>query len=102
MTQILSAFISAGLIFNGIPHLVQGICGKRHMTHLSPSSSAVLNVIWGWLNLGAGIAVAHVSHWDQWGNLSWSAFAAGGMIVSLSLALFWSNPNARLPWHRNR
>ena len=32
MTGLIGAFFSAALLFNAIPHLVQGICGKRHMS----------------------------------------------------------------------
>jgi len=99
MTQLIGAFVSALLLFNTMPHLVQGICGRRHMTPFSAKSHAVTNVIWGWINLLAGVFLARPCHWENWSASSWVAFCAGGLAVSLYLAAFWSNPEARLPWH---
>lgn len=101
MLQILGAVVSGVLLFNAIPHLVQGICGKRHMTPLAPESSALTNVIWGWINLVAGALLGRACAWDAWGLGGWAAFCVGGIGVSVYLAVFWSNPNARLPWHRS-
>ena len=101
MTELIGAFFSAALLFNAIPHLVQGICGKKHMSPFSAESSAVTNVLWGWGNLVVGGLIGRASQWEAWTTSSWIAFGAGGLSVSLYLALFWSNPNARLPWHKD-
>jgi len=100
MLQIIGSLASGVLLFNAIPHLVQGICGKRHMSPLAPDSSALVNVIWGWINLVLGALLARVSHWGNWATADWVAFSIGGFGMSIYLAIFWSNPNARLPWHR--
>jgi len=100
MTPLIGAFVSAVLLFNAVPHLVQGICGKRHMTPFSVKSHAVTNVLWGWANLLAGVVIARAVHWEAWNASPWVAFCAGGIIVSLYLAAFWSKPDARLPWHK--
>ncbi len=94
------AFIAGILLFNAVPHLVQGITGNRHMTPLSPKSSAAVNVLWAWINLVAGAFLAWLSTFWEWGLYPWIAFAAGGFVLSVSLAVFWSNPDARLPWHK--
>lgn len=101
MTQLIGAFFSAALLFNAIPHLVQGICGKKHMSPFSIQSSAVTNVLWGWGNLLVGVLIGRASHWEAWTASSWIAFGAGGVGLSVYLALFWSNPDARLPWHKD-
>ncbi len=101
MTQLIGAFFSAVLLFNAIPHLVQGICGKRHMSPFSVSSHAVTNVLWGWINLVAGAMLGRACQWEAWHAAPWVAFCAGGMAVSVYLAAFWSNPDARLPWHKD-
>ena len=50
---------------NGIPHTVQGICGNQFQTPFATpagigESSARVNVIWGFVNLGvAGVLVHH-------------------------------------------
>jgi hypothetical protein len=98
--NIIGSFFSAIFLFNAIPHLVQGICGRRHMTPFSPESSAAVNVIWGWINLVIGALLAHISYSHEWSLGSCIAFCVGGFSVSIYLAIFWSNPDARLPWHR--
>ena len=52
-------FIGGVFLANGVPHFVQGICGNRFQTPFaSPpgvgESSAVVNVLWGWVNLLIG------------------------------------------------
>jgi hypothetical protein len=99
--QFLLAVIAGVLLFNAVPHLVQGICGREHMTPLARKSSALVNVIWGWINLVAGALVAWVSSCQVWGAAGWLGFCLGGIGVSVYLAVFWSNPEARLPWHKD-
>jgi hypothetical protein len=100
MMQYMGAFFSAVLLFNTIPHLVQGICGKRHMSPFSTKSHPVTNVIWGWINLVAGVWLGRACHWESWDVSLWITFSGGGLLVSVYLAAFWSNPEARLPWHK--
>jgi hypothetical protein len=93
-------FVSGALLFNAIPHLVRGICGDRHMTPFSRTSSAVTNVIWAWINIViGGWLLMSVTALDLAAGKV-ASFAAGGFVLSLSLAWFWSNPEARLPWHK--
>jgi len=98
MTHFLTAFFSGMFLFNSIPHLVQGICGKRHMTPFGVKSSAAVNIIWGWVNIIAGGLLLYISGPGGWGIFSLIVFCAGGFIISIYLAFFWSNPDARLPW----
>jgi len=99
--QMLAAVASGLLFFNAVPHLVQGICGREQMTPFARKSSALVNVLWGWINLVAGALVARAASWEAWGAGAWIGFVAGGFAVSAYLAVFWSNPEARLPWHRD-
>ena len=85
-------------IFNAIPHLVQGISGNQHMTPFGVLSPAIINVIWAWVNLLVGWYLLRLSQPKTWKLSSWGAFCLGGVIISLYLAAFWSNPEARLPW----
>jgi hypothetical protein len=50
-----AVFFAGAFGANGVPHFVQGICGNRFQTPFaSPrgvgESSAIVNVIWGWVN----------------------------------------------------
>jgi hypothetical protein len=49
-------FFAGAFLANGVPHFVQGICGNKFQTPFaSPpgvgESSAVVNVVWGWVNV---------------------------------------------------
>ena len=98
---LILAFFGAIFIFNGVPHFMQGICGRRHMTPFGRSSSPSLNVIWGWINWIIGGLLTKLSYPEGWMISHWVAFLLGGAVVSLSLATFWANPNAKLPWHKD-
>lgn len=100
MCQLVMAFIAGALLFNAIPHLVQGICGKHHMTPFSKSSSPAVNIIWGWINMLLGMYILKAILPQAWTGSMCSAFCIGGFITSLFLAIFWTNPDARLPWHK--
>jgi hypothetical protein len=61
----LAHFFAGVFLANGVPHFVQGICGNRFQTPFaSPrgvgESSALVNVIWGWLNFLVGGAFLRV------------------------------------------
>ena len=102
MVPFIAAFVSGMLLFNAIPHLVRGICGKVHMTPFAPQSSAWVNVVWAWGNMVIGVWIGCFFHVMQEGIAAWIGFGLGGFVISLYLAIFWSNPNARLPWHPKR
>ncbi len=98
---VILGFLSGLIFLNGVPHLVQGICGRQHMTPFARSSSALVNVIWGWINLIVGGLLGAAACGGQGrGAGFWVAFIIGGVATSAYLAVFWSNPNARLPWHK--
>ena len=100
MFQLLEALLAGVFFFNAIPHLVRGICGKRHMTPFSRSSSPVVNAVWGWINILIGVWIMKALPCEIWTCSMYIAFGAGGFLISVSLALFWTNPEARLPWHK--
>ena len=96
--RLIAAFVSGILLLNAVPHLVQGICGESHMTPFGVESSAAVNVIWAWVNLIIGGLILKLSKPKEWTPRFWVAFSLGGFVLSLSLAFFWSNHGARLPW----
>ncbi len=101
MADLISAFFSSIFLFNAIPHLVQGICGKSHMTPFSRKSGPAINVIWGWVNLLIGGWLFYCIDTEKITGAMIAAFCLGGFLISLFLAVFWSNPDARLPWHKS-
>ena len=49
-------YLLAGMFtFNSLPHLISGVMGNKHMTPLAKDSSAVVNVVWGFINLVVGV-----------------------------------------------
>jgi len=94
----ISAFLCGMFAFNALPHLIRGIAGQRHMTPFGRSSSAMVNVIWAWVNLALAAAFFTGGWGTDWGVSHWILFMLAGLVISTSLAIFWSNPDARLPW----
>jgi membrane associated rhomboid family serine protease len=57
-------FLAGALLANGVPHFVKGICGEKFATPLAlmqgeKQSSALVNVIWGWINFAIGAWLLH-------------------------------------------
>ena len=99
MKRFVLALFSGMLLLNAIPHLVKGICGDTHMTPFAVNSAALVNVVWAWINLIAGGLLLKSSEPKSWTSSLWAAFCLGGIVISIWLGIFWSNPDARLPWH---
>ena len=96
--MILQAFLGAAFLFNGIPHLVKGSAGEKHMTPFHRQSSAIVNVIWGFVNILIGIFILGTSTFS--GGDIW-AFFAGGLFMSLADAWLFSKPDAKFPWQKD-
>jgi len=98
-------FFSGMFLFNGVPHLVKGITGEKHMTPFKRVSSAHLNIVWAFVNFVFGILILGFDpltarvNWPTGANI-W-VFLAGGFAIGLTAAQLFGNPNARLPWHKN-
>ena len=107
--QLLLDLVAGGLTANAIPHLVKGITGERHMTPFGRRSSPVVNVAWAFVNILLALLVLQLASRREIfalpaaGELTGPnllAFLVGALITAVGLALFWSDPNARLPWQR--
>jgi hypothetical protein len=84
-------FFAGAFVVNTIPHIVQGVCGNRFQTPFaSPrgvgESSAVLNVIWGFINLAIGSVLLHAFLPERWPP-PWTLYIAA-LIGALAMALY--------------
>lgn len=84
------SFIAGLFAANGIPHFIKGVVGESHQTPFGKPSSAIVNVIWGWINfVVAGLLLF-------FGNLhphllrAFASFSLGVLIMSVLLALTWT------------
>ena len=80
------------------------------MTPFKRVSPPTLNVVWAFINgitalYILGMAAGNrnlILPWDaELAGINLLAFLLGGFVISIYLASFWSNPNARLPWHKD-
>ena len=108
--ELLWYFFAGVFALNAVPHFVKGVTGQTHMTPFKRVSAPVLNVAWAFANVLLalfmfGLATGNgglILPWDaNLAGLNLWATLAGALTVGLYLANFWSNPNARLPWHKD-
>ena len=85
------SFLAGMLGANGVPHFVKGITGQKHQTPFGRPSSAVVNVLWGWVNFVLAMALLHFAHPRAHELRSFALVAIGALIVALGLAYTWSN-----------
>ena len=98
-------YLLAGMFtFNSLPHLISGVIGNKHMTPLAKDSSAVVNVVWGFINLALGVYLLSLAT----GSLGLIppasgliSYLVGGLVLSLIAASMFSNPNAKMPWWKS-
>jgi len=75
-------FLFAGIVFgNGVPHIVKGGVGSKHQTPFGKQSSAVVNVIWGTVNLLGGFWLG------VWGSTFNVSFPIAGTLSITGLLL---------------
>ena len=102
LTLDLVLYFFAGMfVFNALPHLVTGVVGNKHMTPFGKDSSAVINVLWGFLNIAIVVLVlSFTSAGIQPPPLPEFIISVlvGGLVMSLMNANLFSNPNAKMPW----
>jgi hypothetical protein len=85
-------FFAAAIMTNGIPHFVNGVCGRPFRTPFSAGSggaesSAELNVVWGWANfVVAFLLFANVGPLYIGTPIDTIFIAAGMLVAGLLLA----------------
>ncbi|MGB6429994.1 MAG: hypothetical protein WBF06_05380 [Candidatus Acidiferrales bacterium] len=87
------AYFFGGMFFvNGIPHFVSGVCGRKFPSPFaSPpgkgQSSALVNVLWGALNLGIGyFLVWRVGTFELRSTRDVVIAGLGGLLMGVMLA----------------
>lgn len=95
---MINYIIGGFFVFNGIPHLVKGITGETHMTPFKRVTSPMVNVLWSFFNITAGV---YILGYTPSTNADLWAFILGGFLLSLTAAWLFGRPNARLPWHKD-
>jgi hypothetical protein len=102
--ELVLPFLAGAFLTNGIPHFVSGLIGNKHMTPLGKDSSAITNVIWGFINIILGVCFLEASGGNFNGLLAFDSFAIsfwlGSLVMALGCAWLFGNPNARLPWFK--
>ncbi|WP_323118918.1 hypothetical protein [Burkholderia alba] len=90
--SIAAALFFAGLLLcNCIPHLVRGLCGLPFPTPFATprgvgDSSARTNLLWGFVNLVAGLAILSRYPVTLRFDMPLTALLAGGLVAGLYLS----------------
>jgi len=92
----LACFAGGAFLVNGIPHFVAGLSGRKfHSPFAKPAvkglSSAVVNVIWGFVNFIIAYALLKwAGAFDFAFNLKTLLIGVAGLITALILASIFS------------
>ena len=86
--DMLLYFVVGGLLANSIPHITNGVSGRRfHTPFSSPpvrgSSSPLVNVLWGSANLAGAAAVYHLAIAREVGERIPMGVVGAGFVVTL-------------------
>lgn len=84
-------FLSGVGLANSIPHLVKGISGEEFRTPFANPSTPTLNVIWGLINLIAGMAILIAVGGLSWKfDRRWIIIALGFAAIAINLSIVFS------------
>lgn len=91
----LACFLGGAFLINGVPHFVNGISGRRfHSPFARPFvkglSSAVVNVIWGFINFVIAFVLLTAAGAGFEFNLKAVFIALGALLTALALAVLFS------------
>ncbi len=88
------SFVAGLLAANGVPHFVKGITAQKFQTPFGASSSAVINVFWGWINFVVAALLIYFGHVHAHLLRAFTLTAIGSLAMSLLLAYSWSKKTA--------
>ncbi len=89
----LAYFFGGAFLVNAVPHFVSGVCGRSFPSPFSSppgrgKSSPLVNVLWGSLNVAVGyFLVCYVGEFHVRYLADALAFAAGGLVMAIMLAM---------------
>lgn len=86
----LLSILSGILAVNGLPHFIKGVFGERHQTPFGKGSSALVNIIWGWVNFMVAAVLIHYAHPRAHLYRAFVCFSVGGLVMALGHAYVWS------------
>lgn len=84
------SFLAGLFATNGTPHFIKGVMGQKHQTPFGKSSSAVINVGWGWINLVVVVILLHFGHVRAHEYRAFVLFALGSLCMGVLLAIVWT------------
>jgi hypothetical protein len=96
MWQLYLYSFLAGLFgANGVPHFVKGVLGEKHQTPFGKTSSAAVNVAWGWLNFVVAGLLVYQSGFHEHVLRAFGMVAIGALLGGLGIGAAWSKHPAR-------
>lgn len=94
--QCVAYFFGAVFFFNSIPHLTNGVSGRKFQTVFAKPPGKGLskpkeNIYWGWINLAvAYVLIFQVGDFDFHRIEYALSFGAGGFLCSLGIANYFA------------
>src|SRR3954467_8179911 len=87
----LACFFAGAFLANVVPHFFHGISGDRFPTPFAKPpgrglSSPTVNVVWSWINLGAGYFLFRAGHVSTGSGVALVLFLAGIVFISTMLS----------------
>lgn len=86
-TLYVYSFLAGVLGANGVPHFVKGVTGEKHMTPFGRPSSALVNVVWGWVNFVVAALLLYWGHVHQHLLRAFACVAVGALLLGVLLAV---------------
>ena len=80
------SFLAGVLGANGVPHFVKGVLGEKHMTPFGRPSSALVNVVWGWVNFVVAALLLYWGHVHLHLLRAFACVAVGALVLGILLA----------------
>jgi len=86
VASLVSYFFAGAFLTNGLPHLIIAITGRRNLTPFGHDSSALVNLLWSFINFAGGYLL--VRYADRQANTD--ADSKAWLIPYEAGCLFWS------------